>query len=139
MACACPSARTQAASARRVWSADLTTARQLQFIEQPRHQTRCAMAENDFTWDDEDAYWRTNYRDRPYGQSAEYERYRPGYRFGFESARRYHGRDWDDVEPELQRNWDSYEYREGSTWDQMKEAVRDAWNRMTGRHPVESR
>ena len=97
------------------------------------------MADRDFTWDDEDTYWRTNYRNRPYGASGDYERYRPGYRFGFDSASQYRGRNWDDVEPELQKKWSTYEHRGESTWEQIKDAVRDAWNRVTGKHPVSTR
>ena len=98
------------------------------------------MADRDFgRWDDEDAYWRTNYRDRPYGSSGDYERFQPGYRFGFESASRYHGREWNDIEPELASSWGKYEHRGESTWEQVKGAVRDAWDRVTGKRPVSTR
>jgi hypothetical protein len=97
------------------------------------------MADRDFTWDEEDAYWRTKYRDRPYAASGDYEDFSPGYRFGFESASRYRGRDWDDIEPELASDWDAYEHRNESTWQQIKSAVRDAWDRVTGRRPVGTR
>jgi len=85
-------------------------------------------------WDDEDTYWRGNYRNRPYASSAgqEYDFYQPGYRYGFESANRYQDRSWNDVESDLSRDWNSYEHRGNSTWEQMKDAVRDAWDRVTG-------
>jgi hypothetical protein len=86
-------------------------------------------------WNDEDAYWRTNYRNRPYASSAErdYAYYQPGYRYGYEAANRYQDRSWDQVETDLSRNWTSYEHRGASTWEQMKDAVRDAWDRVTGK------
>ena len=89
-------------------------------------------------WDDEDQYWRTNYRNRPYGSTADrdYEFYQPGYRYGYESANRFEGRSWDDVESDLSKNWNSYEHRGNSTWEQIKEAVRDGWDRVTGKRPV---
>lgn len=92
-------------------------------------------------WTDEDTYWRTNYRGRPYASSGthEYEFYRPGYRYGYEAANRYEGRNWNDVEPDLSRNWNSYEHRGTSTWEQVKDAVRDAWDRVTGHRPVGTR
>jgi hypothetical protein len=92
-------------------------------------------------WTDEDAYWRANYRNRPYASSDErdYDYYQPGYRYGFESASRYQGRNWNDVESDLSRNWSTYEHRGNSTWENVKDAVRDAWDRVTGRHPVGSR
>jgi hypothetical protein len=86
------------------------------------------------SWDDEDTYWRTNYRTRPYASISEYDYdyYRPGYQYGYDAAGRYQGRTWSDVEPELARDWDRYENRGDSTWEQMKDAVRDAWDRLTG-------
>jgi hypothetical protein len=92
---------------------------------------------NPLSWDDEDKYWQTNYRTRPYASgSTEYDRYRPGYRYGYESATRYNGRSWNDVEADLSRGWNSFEHRGASTWEQVKDAVRDAWDRVMGRHPV---
>jgi hypothetical protein len=89
------------------------------------------------TWDDEDTYWRSNYRTRPYASgSSEYDRYRPGYRYGYDSASRYEGRQWNDIEPQLSRDWNSYEHRGTSTWEQVKDAVRDAWDRVTGNRGV---
>ena len=84
-------------------------------------------------WDTEDSYWRSNYSSRPYAKSAgDYDRYRPGYRFGYESANQYRDRSWDDVEKDLSTSWSSYEHRGNSTWEQVKDAVRDAWDRVTG-------
>jgi hypothetical protein len=86
------------------------------------------------SWDDEDAYWRSNYRTRPYASVNEYEYdyFRPGYQYGYDAAGRYQGRPWSEVEPELARDWERYENRGESTWEQMKDAVRDAWDRLTG-------
>jgi hypothetical protein len=83
-------------------------------------------------WNEEDTYWRTNYRGRPYASDREYDYYQPGYRYGYEAASRYEGRDWAEIENDLSRDWDAYEYRGTSTWEQIKDAVRDAWERVTG-------
>ena len=84
-------------------------------------------------WTAEDDYWRKNYSTRPYiGSDRTYERWQPGYRYGWESAQRYQGRQWNDVEHDLRSGWDRYEHRGTSTWEQIKDAVRDGWNRMTG-------
>lgn len=91
-------------------------------------------------WDEEDKYWSTNYRNRPYASgSNDYNQYRGGYRYGYESANRYQGREWNDVENDLSSSWNSYEHRGTSTWDQVKGAVRDAWDRVTGKRTVGSR
>jgi hypothetical protein len=82
-------------------------------------------------WNDEDAYWRSNYRNRPYA-SGDYDTYQPAYRYGYESAQRYQDRSWSDVETDLSQDWDRYEHRGQSTWEQVKDAVRDAWDRVTG-------
>lgn len=96
------------------------------------------MANQRLNWIEEDEYWRLNYRNRPYASTGggDYDFYQPGYRYGYEAANRYSGREWDDVEPALSKDWDSYEYRGESTWEQIKDAVRDAWDRVTGKRPV---
>ena len=92
-------------------------------------------------WNDEDTYWRSNYRSRPYASSSgqNYEFYQPGYRFGYDAACEYPERDWNDIEPDLSRSWPDYEHRGTSTWEQVKHAVRDAWDRVTGKRPVGAR
>ena len=50
-------------------------------------------AENAIDPNAEDAYWRDNYKTRPYATSgASYEQFRPAYQYGWESAGRYRGR-----------------------------------------------
>jgi hypothetical protein len=101
------------------------------------------MAHQDYRlgWTEEDRYWQTNFRNRPYASSGnqDYTFYQPGYRYGYESAHRYEGRNWNDVESDLSRDWNNYEHRGTSTWEQMKDAVRDAWDRVTGKRPVGTR
>jgi hypothetical protein len=84
-------------------------------------------------WDDEDRYWRQNYSSRPYAKDSDYDTLSPGYRYGYESASKYRGRAWNDVESDLERDWNSYSHRGKSTWQQVKAAARDAWDRVTGR------
>ncbi|HYU30824.1 MAG TPA: hypothetical protein VEW48_01560 [Thermoanaerobaculia bacterium] len=81
--------------------------------------------------DDEDRYWRDNYSSRPYASGRKYEDLRPAYRYGSESATYYQGRQWNDVENDLQTNWDRHSTR--SKWGEVKDAVRDAWDRATHR------
>ena len=52
-----------------------------------------------YGWDEEDAYWTANYRNRPYASTNphDYGYYRPAYRYGYEAAGRYKGRKWEDV------------------------------------------
>jgi hypothetical protein len=91
-------------------------------------------------WEDEDEFWRSNYRTRPYASSgSDYDYYQPGYRYGYEAANRFRDRDWRDVESDLSEGWNTYEYRGDSTWEQIKDAVRDAWDRVTGKRPVGTR
>jgi hypothetical protein len=84
------------------------------------------------TWTEEETYWRDNWQSRPYVSADRgFDYYRPGYRYGFESANKYRGRQWGDVESELRTDWDRYEHRGESTWEHVKDAVRDAWHRVT--------
>ena len=84
-------------------------------------------------WTTEDMYWRSNFASRPYVKADRgYEAYQPGYRYGFESAKQYGSRKWNEVESDLRAGWDKFEYRSKSTWENIKDAVRDAWDRVTG-------
>lgn len=77
----------------------------------------------------EDAFWKQNYRERPYVTADDsYERLRPAFRYGWEAQREYPGREFDDVEPELQQRWMTA--KPGMGWDRARHAARDAWERM---------
>jgi hypothetical protein len=87
------------------------------------------------SWETEDNYWHENFTSRPYALGPDYyERFRPAYRYGFESAQHHVGRDWDAAEPDLRRGWDSYQHRgqPPTAWEEIKAAVRDAWDRVVG-------
>jgi uncharacterized protein (TIGR02271 family) len=61
-----------------------------------------------------------------------YERWSPGYRYGYELAsdRRYAGRDWAALEPEARRGWEA---QQKGTWEEFKDTVRYAWEKVRGR------
>jgi hypothetical protein len=86
-------------------------------------------------WTAEDEYWRSNYSNRPYiGSNRDYDYWQPAYRYGYESAQRYQGRNWNDVENDLRGGWDTYPHRGSArgTWEEIKAAVRDGWDRLVG-------
>jgi len=79
----------------------------------------------------EDAYWRENYRNRPYVErNSDYEAYQPAYQYGWESRKQYRGRAFDEVEPELQTGWSSRTDKSKLGWEKAKPAARDAWERI---------
>jgi len=90
----------------------------------------------------EDAFWRENYKTRPYAtgdSSYTYEEdYRPAYRYGWESRSRYEGKKFEDVESDLGRDWDRTKDKSRLGWDRAKEATRDAWNRIERAIPGDS-
>jgi hypothetical protein len=86
-------------------------------------------------WETEDNYWEENFSSRPYALGPDYyDRFRPAYRYGFESARHDLGRSWDDAEPDLRGGWERSQTESDtpSAWEEIKDAVRDAWDRVTG-------
>lgn len=83
-------------------------------------------------WKTEEDYWRNNYGTRPYAFTRDFDYWRPGYEYGYESAMKYQGRKWNDAENDLRTGWDRFQNRGTATWEQMKDAVRDAWGRVTG-------
>ena len=88
---------------------------------------------SDDLWTQEDAHWRANFSSRPYVTADRgYEHYQPAYRYGHGSAVRHQGREWTEVERDLEHGWESARGTSGSTWHDAKDAVRDAWDRARG-------
>ncbi|HEX6533033.1 MAG TPA: hypothetical protein VF041_00465 [Gemmatimonadaceae bacterium] len=84
-------------------------------------------------WPVEEEYWRGAFSSRPYTLADRgFGFYRPAYRYGAESAARHHGREWHQVEPELERGWEAARGESRSTWQEVKDAVRDAWDHVRG-------
>lgn len=80
----------------------------------------------------EEAYWRDNYRTRPYATSeTTFDDYAPAYRYGWESYPRYRGNTFDSVEGDLSRDWDRVRGNSSLTWDRARYATRDAWDRVS--------
>jgi hypothetical protein len=91
------------------------------------------------SWETEDNYWYENFSSRPYAPGPDYyDRFRPAFRYGFESASHSLGRTWDEAEPDLKQGWERYQHRgeRPAAWEEIREAVRDAWNRITGARPA---
>ena len=85
-------------------------------------------------WNTEDSFWRGSYSSRPYARTDRgYDYYRPAYQYGFQSATTTHrGRQWNEVENDLERGWDKAKGESKGIWADVKHAVRDAWDRVTG-------
>ena len=79
-----------------------------------------------------DADFRGHYTTSLASRGHPYERWAPGYRYGYELAsdRRYAGRDWTALEPEARRGWEA---QQKGTWEEFKDTVRYAWEKVRGR------
>ena len=79
----------------------------------------------------EAAYWRDNFKGRPYAMNAtSFDDYGPAYSYGVSSYAKYPGRSFDDVETDLSRDWDGARGASNLQWDQARNATRDAWDRI---------
>jgi hypothetical protein len=79
----------------------------------------------------EAAYWRDNFKGRPYAQNAaSFDDYGPAYGYGVSSYVKYPGRSFDDVEADLSRDWDGARGASNLQWEQARNATRDAWERI---------
>jgi uncharacterized protein (TIGR02271 family) len=81
------------------------------------------------TWEEVMPGYRERWQQRVGPSGARWEDYEPGYRYGYELRSRpeYRGRQWADVEPQVERDWTQ---RNPSTpW----ERVRDTWDETTRR------
>lgn len=82
----------------------------------------------------EAAYWRDNFKTRPYAQNAaSFDDYEPAYGYGVSSYSKYPGRSFDDVESDLSRGWNTARGKSNLHWDNARGATRDAWERVSNR------
>jgi hypothetical protein len=91
---------------------------------------------SDDLWGQHDPHFRERYPSRPYARADRgYEHYQPAYRYGHDAARQHSGRQWDEVEGDLERGWHSVHGTSRGAWDEMKHAARDAWDHTRGDRP----
>jgi hypothetical protein len=72
---------------------------------------------------EEDAYWRSNYSNRPYAQGRNYDQLRPAYEYGWNSRAEHHGRHWNEAENDLQAGWDKTKAKADLGWHEAKGAA----------------
>jgi uncharacterized protein (TIGR02271 family) len=89
-------------------------------------------------FDTYDADFRSHYNTSLASRGHAYERWAPGYRYGYDLAsdRQYAGKDWTAIEPEARRRW---EERHQGTWEEFKDTVRYAWDKVRGHGPETGR
>ena len=83
-------------------------------------------------FDTYDADFRGHYTTSLASRGQPYERWAPGYRYGYELASdpRYAGRDWTAIEADARRDWGT---RHQGTWDEFKDTIHYAWDKVRGR------
>ena len=80
----------------------------------------------------EQTYWRENYKDRPYVDSANtFDDYGPAYGYGVDARSKHPGRSFDEVESDLSRDWNGARGKSSLGWDRARNATRDAWDRVS--------
>lgn len=78
----------------------------------------------------EDAYWRENYRARPYVQSgSRYDDYQAAYQYGVEARSMHPGQRWEDIRDELRLGWNQRKGKSRLSWAEAENACFDAWTR----------
>jgi uncharacterized protein (TIGR02271 family) len=83
------------------------------------------------TWDQVMPTYRQRWQQRFGTAGGRWEEYEPGYRYGYELRSRpeYRGRQWSDLEPELERDWTRR--NPSSPWARVRESVRETWENAT--------
>jgi len=80
----------------------------------------------------EDAYWRENYKQRPYvNRGSTFDDYGPAYGYGVNAYSKYPDRSFEELEPELSHDWNAARGKSRLRWDEAKYATRDAWDRVS--------
>lgn len=82
--------------------------------------------------EEDDTYYREHYEssaDRPADRT--YEHARPAYHLGHVASRHpeWQGREWDEVEPHLERGWTDDVTRQHGRWAQVRQYAREGYRR----------
>ncbi len=80
----------------------------------------------------EENYWREQHASQPYAQAGKFEHFAPAYRTGFQAARRYTGRRFEEIEEDLAIEYERNRAASPLPWEQARPAVRAAWDRLGG-------
>lgn len=82
---------------------------------------------------DDAADFRRNWESEYSSSGGSYDDYRPAYDYGYQAASdpQYKGRNWSDVENDLQTDY--MRRNPNSSWDRAKGAVRYGWEKVTGK------
>lgn len=80
----------------------------------------------------EDEHWRNEFPTRTYAAGSKYGwvDYEPAFRLGYQRYPEYHGRPFDEVEPEFERHWNEARGESHLEWDEARHATRDAFERV---------
>jgi phage tail tape-measure protein len=74
-------------------------------------------------------YWRDRYLSQPYySKDYTWNDYEPAYKLGYDSYSSYRGRDFDDIDSELERKWEATKGASRLAWSDAKYAVKDGWH-----------
>jgi len=74
-------------------------------------------------------YWRSQFRHQRYVSADDtYETYAPAYQYGWESRARYKGKQFSEVERDLEAGWYSARGASNLAWGRAKNATRDSWD-----------
>jgi len=76
---------------------------------------------------DDESFWRENHPSQPFAIGKSYETYECAYRAGYDSYARHHGRDFSEVESQIQAEYEKSELL--LPWEQARPAAKAAWDR----------
>ena len=79
----------------------------------------------------ENVYWRSQFKHEPYYlQGCTYEDYAPAYLTGYLGRGRLAGKDYGEIESDLERDYSANRGASGLSWIEAKPATRAAWDRV---------
>jgi uncharacterized protein (TIGR02271 family) len=90
-----------------------------------------ASARSGGTWDQVMPTYRQRWQQGIGTSGGRWEDYEPGYRYGYElrSQPEYRGRQWADVEPQVERGW--AQRNPATPWARVRDSVRETWDDST--------
>ena len=82
---------------------------------------------------EEESYWREHHAEEPWAENGStYDEYADAYRTGYNGYLKYPGKDYDEIEPELEKEYGQSDANRVVSWDRARPALKASWRRAAG-------
>src|SRR5690349_8559040 len=82
---------------------------------------------------EEEEYWRKHHASQPFAtEGTTCEQFAPAYRVGAEAVYKYPGKEFHELEVDVELDYEKHEIGSALPWDHVRGATKAAWSKVSG-------